>query len=230
MGSIFEHSEDTFWGGVWKEAVSQNEARSYETGVFLVFSCDLRGRRPSWLWAGGLWCVFILMSCWVASAVLGFSPYSRFWGLFLESELSLAGVEYFGRGWGDLKSCLGCWLMKSSGSLPRRSSLVPTLPGPGSWWCKGSHSPTHLPDFPTGHRCACFFLRAQPHCPPDSLLALDSGLSFPFVSAPVSAHVGWLCFPTWVPWDHRGSVPVGFQILLHEKRITAQYTERRTRA
>lgn len=26
MGSIFEHSEDTFWGGVLKEAVSQNEA------------------------------------------------------------------------------------------------------------------------------------------------------------------------------------------------------------
>lgn len=74
--------------------------------------------------------------------------------------------------------------MKPSGSLPRRSSLVPTLLVPGSWWCKGSHGPTHLPDFPAGHRCACFFL---PHCPP------DSGLSFPFASAPPR-----ICFPTWV--------------------------------
>ena len=95
--------------------------------------CDL-GREALGDGPLGLWCVFILTgTCWVAFAVAAFSWYSRFWGLFLESELSLAGVADLE---GVFQVAFGLLVIETepawvAGSLPERFGPVPTLPGPG---------------------------------------------------------------------------------------------------
>lgn len=110
-----------------KETVSQNEATPEIMGVAFSLCLDvIWGEDPLGRGLWGLWCVFTRTGeLVVASAVVGFSQYARFWDLFLESELPLAGVEYF---WGVLKLLLGLGLVKQNPcvrSLLRRSSLVP---------------------------------------------------------------------------------------------------------
>lgn len=80
MGSILENSSDTFWGGMLKEATSQNEAVPEVTMLeFLLCSDMMWEEGPPWLWAVWLlMCVYTDGSCYVASAVAGFSWCSTF--------------------------------------------------------------------------------------------------------------------------------------------------------